>query len=152
MRTVLVAIFLSAGLASNAAASPGLVVQNAHSAALMHAPGTPNCFAAVPVHGDPRSQPSVFLMRGESGCAVPWHWHSASENIIITAGHARAQVRGHEWTTLTTGDFISVVPKQTMRFACVDRCTLYLYSDGPFTLHYVDAHEKEISPIQALKP
>lgn len=133
------------------AAAPALKIQNVRTAALMHAPGTPNCFAAVPVHGDPRSQPSLFLMRGEAGCAVPWHWHSASENIIITAGHARAQVRGHEWSALSPGDFISVPAKESMRFSCVNRCALYLYSDGPFTLHYVNAHGKEITPNQALK-
>lgn len=153
MKVLMSGMFLVAIVVTSASVgAQRLVVQNVRTATLIHAPGTPECFAATPVHGDPRSQPSIFLMRGGAGCTVPWHWHSAGENIIMTSGHARAQVRGHGWTALAGGDYISVPRREAMRFSCVDRCALYLYSDGPFTLHYVDAHGSEITPDKALRP
>jgi len=38
-----------------------------------------------------------------------------------------------------------------MNFACVKECTLFVYTDGPFAVHYVDETGKEITPDEALK-
>ncbi len=49
------------------------------------------------------------------------------------------------------GSFLSVPPKHVMNFACVRQCTLFVYTDGPFAVHYVDGTGKEITPDEALK-
>jgi hypothetical protein len=36
-------------------------------------------------------------------------------------------------------------------FRSTTACTLYVYSDAAFDMHYVDADGKEISPEEALK-
>jgi hypothetical protein len=46
---------------------------------------------------------------------------------------------------------LSVPPKHVMNFACAQECTLFVYTDGPFALHYVDEGGNEISPTAALQ-
>jgi hypothetical protein len=38
-----------------------------------------------------------------------------------------------------------------MNFVCVRECTLFVYTDGPFAIHYVGDAGKEITPEEALK-
>lgn len=52
---------------------------------------------------------------------------------------------------LEPGSFVSVPPKHVMNFACVRACVLFVYTDGPFAMHYVDEAGKEISPATALQ-
>jgi hypothetical protein len=37
------------------------------------------------------------------------------------------------------------------QFRCDQACTLYIYSDVAFDIHYVGGQGKEISPAEALK-
>lgn len=57
--------------------------------------------------GDPSKEPSVLKMKGSAGCAVPWHWHSATENIMMVSGTAMTQVKGEKLTKLGPGSFLS---------------------------------------------
>jgi quercetin dioxygenase-like cupin family protein len=114
-------------------------------------PNAPDCFLAVIEHGQPEKEASVMLMKGSAGCAVPWHWHISNEQIMMLTGTARTQVRGDKDVVLQSGDYFFVPPHHTMRFACADSCTLFVYTGGPFEIHYVDENGKEISPEEALR-
>jgi hypothetical protein len=41
--------------------------------------------------------------------------------------------------------------KHVHRFTCTQACTLYVYSDAAFDIHYVDDQGKEIPSEEALK-
>ena len=114
-------------------------------------PDAPDCFQAVIEHGQPEKEASVMLMKGSAGCTVPWHWHISNEQIMMLKGTARAQVRGDKDVVLQSGDYFFVPPHHAMRFACAGSCTLFVYTGGPFEIHYVDENGKEIPPEQALK-
>jgi quercetin dioxygenase-like cupin family protein len=114
-------------------------------------PNAPDCFLAVIEHGQPDKEASVMLMKASTGCAVPWHWHISNEQIMMLKGTARAQVRGDKDVVLQSGDYFLVPPHHVMRFACATSCTLFVYTGGPFEIHYVDESGKEISPEEALK-
>jgi quercetin dioxygenase-like cupin family protein len=114
-------------------------------------PNAPDCFLAVIDHGQPEKEASVMLMKASAGCSVPWHWHISNEQIMMLTGTARSQVRGDKDVVLRSGDYFFVPPHHVMRFACVGSCTLFLYTGGPFEIHYVDENGKEISPEEALK-
>ncbi len=60
-------------------------------------------------------------------------------------------MKGEKPTQLGPGSFLSVPPKHVMNFACVHECTLFVYTDGPFAVHYVDEAGNEISPTAALQ-
>lgn len=57
--------------------------------AMVHMPGTPECFVMAAQQGDPSKEASILKMRGGAGCAVPWHWHPATENIMMVSGIAK---------------------------------------------------------------
>lgn len=92
-----------------------------------------------------------MLMKASAACAVPWHWHISNEQIMMLTGTARTQVRGDKDVVLQRGDYFFVPPHHPMRFACATPCTLFVYTGGPFEIHYVDENGKEISPQEALK-
>ena len=118
---------------------------------MVHMPGTPDCFVMVTEQGDPSKEASILKMKGSAGCAVPWHWHPATENIMMVSGTAETQVKGEKPTQLRPGSFLTVPPKHVMNFACGHECTLFVYTDGPFAVHYVDEAGNEISPTAALQ-
>jgi quercetin dioxygenase-like cupin family protein len=118
---------------------------------MVHMPGTPGCFVMAAQQGDPGKEASILKMKGSAGCAVPWHWHPSAENIMMVSGTARTAVKDEKPIELAAGSFLSVPPKHVMNFACVRECTLFVYTDGPFAVHYVDETGKEITPDEALK-
>lgn len=118
---------------------------------MVHMPDTPDCFVMAAEQGDPSKEASILKMKGSARCAVPWHWHPATENIMMVSGTAETQVKGEKPIQLGPGSFLSIPPKHVMNFACVHECTLFVYSDGPFALHYVDEAGNEISPTAALQ-
>jgi quercetin dioxygenase-like cupin family protein len=118
---------------------------------MVHMPDTPDCFVMATEQGDPSREASILKMKGSAGCAVPWHWHPATENIMMVSGTAETQVKGEKPTRLGPGSFLSVPPKHVMNFVCGHECTLFVYTDGPFALHYVDEAGDEISPTAALQ-
>ena len=124
---------------------------DATEGALIHMPGTPDCFLGAPRMGDPAKEASIMKMKGSSGCAVPWHWHPADEHIMMVSGTGRAEVKGAEPVLLQAGDFYSARSMHVMRFACVTECSLFVYTDGSFAIHYVDDSGREIPPEEALK-
>jgi quercetin dioxygenase-like cupin family protein len=121
------------------------------STPMVHMPGTPDCFVMATKQGDPTKEASILKMKGSAGCAVPWHWHPATENIMMVSGTAETQVKGEKPIQLEPGSFLSVPPKHVMNFACAHECTLFVYTDGPFAVHYVDEAGNEISPTVALQ-
>lgn len=118
---------------------------------MVHMPGTPDCFVMATEQGDPGKEASILKMKGNAGCAVPPHWHPATENIMMVSGTAKTQVKGEEPIQLGPGSFLSVPPNHVMNFVCVRECTLFVYTDGPFAVHYVDEAGNEISPTAALQ-
>ena len=118
---------------------------------MVHMPDTPDCFVTAVEHGDPSKEASILKMKGSAGCTVPWHWHPATENIMMVSGTAKTQVKGEKPVQLAQGSFLSVPGKHAMNFVCLQECTMFVYTDGPFAMHYVDETGNEISPPTALQ-
>ena len=118
---------------------------------MVHMPDTPDCFVMATEQGDPGKEASILKMKGSAGCTVPWHWHPATENIMMVSGTAETQVKGEKPIQLGPGSFLSVPPKHVMNFACIQECTLFVYTDGSFAMHYVDEAGNEIPPAAALQ-
>ena len=146
-------VLISIGLLASSIEAQTAVRQRGGSseADLVHMPGTPDCFLGASRMGDPTKEASIMKMQGSSGCSVPWHWHPADEHIMMVSGSGRAQVKGDVPVVLKAGDFYSAHSKHVMRFACVSQCTLFVYTDGAFAIHYVDDDGHEIPPEEALK-
>ena len=153
--------FATYGLLS-AAVAMGLVLQSAraddkmvHSAMasskFVNFPGLPKCMTGSVQNGDPGKGASVILAKAGAGCAVPWHWHTADEQLMMVSGTARVAMKDGKPASVRSGDYLAMPGKQVHQFTCVAACTLFIAPSGAFDIHYVDKDGKEISPDDALK-
>jgi quercetin dioxygenase-like cupin family protein len=115
--------------------------------------GLPTCVQASIQSGDPAQSAFVALVKAKAGCAVPWHWHAANEQLMIIEGTARVQMKDMgKPVALRAGGFAMMPSHHIHEFRCTQACTFFLYSDQKFDIHYVDPQGKEIPPEEALKP
>lgn len=115
-------------------------------------PGVPECFMGSVQQGDPSNGDAILLLKGKSGCVIPWHWHSPTERVMMVSGRAKLEMKDGSPATLRAGDFVNLDSKHVHQFTCQLTCTLFDVSTGaPFDIHYVDASGTEIPPDQALK-
>jgi quercetin dioxygenase-like cupin family protein len=114
-------------------------------------PGMPTCSEGAVVDGDPSKGPSIVLAKLRAGCVFPWHWHTATENLMLVSGTAHVQASDGPDMPLTAGGFASMPSKHVHKFRCDTDCTLYVHSDAAFDMHYVNAEGSELTPEEALK-
>jgi hypothetical protein len=103
--------------------------------------------------GDAAKEPSIVVERYGVGCAIPWHWHTPIEHIMMVAGTLSFEEKGKPVQELSAGDFLLIPSRRISRARCVGTtpCIDFLYTDGPFDMHFVDEAGKEISPEEARK-
>jgi quercetin dioxygenase-like cupin family protein len=116
-------------------------------------PNAPECFTVAVEKGDPSKGPSVILARFTPGCVAPYHWHTPSETVMIVSGSLEVQMQGDKSLTLHHGDFAYMPSHHAHRATCrpAAACILFLSSDAPFDIHWVDATGQEISLDAALQ-
>ncbi len=114
-------------------------------------PGLPQCARNAVLSGDPAKGPSVILGKIASGCTVPWHWHTPTEQLMMVKGTARVETKQGKPLVIQAGGFAELPPRHVHQFRCVAECLMYVHADGPFDIHYVDKQGNEIGPEAALK-
>ncbi len=117
----------------------------------MQLPGLPTCSSLSVQNGDPSKGPSIIMLKLATGCSAPWHWHTPNEHLMIVSGSGTAEMKDGKPMVLRAGGYVQMPASHIHRFKCSSACLLYLYSDGAFDLHYVDAKGNEITPDAALK-
>ncbi len=122
------------------------------SSKFMTLPMLPACMSISAQRGDPMKGAAVLLIKFKSGCVVPWHWHSANENLMMVSGKGKAEMKSGGAHAMAMGDYLYLPAKQAHQFTCVSSCVVFDVIDGAFDIHYVDSEGKEIPPDQALKP
>jgi quercetin dioxygenase-like cupin family protein len=140
------------GLAlQNAGAEDEMVHASKASSKFVNFPGLPTCMTGSVQNGDPTKGASVILAKSTAGCAVPWHWHTASEQLMMISGTAKAEMKDGSPVSVHSGDYVAMPGKQPHQFTCIAACSLFIMPSGAFDIHYVDKDGKEISPDEALK-
>jgi quercetin dioxygenase-like cupin family protein len=141
-------------LAAAGAAAQDAAVRNLGDMEFHPFPGFPTCTTGTVQKGDPAKEPSIILAKANKGCAIPWHWHTPNEHLMMMSGAATLEMKeGGKPQTLKAGGFAIMPSKHVHRFQCITKtCLVYIYADAaPFDIHYVDAQGTEIQPDQALK-
>ena len=121
------------------------------STKFMALPVLPACMTISAQRGDPMKDAAVLLLKVKSGCIVPWHWHTANENLMMVSGSAKAEMSDGA-NTLVAGDYLYLAGRQVHQFTCISSCVVFDVIDGAFDIHYVDKDGNEIPVEQALKP
>ena len=148
-----VACFLvtaSLGVAQDAAKASKTAAPVA--AKFMEFPGLPKCLVGSVQNGDPMKGAAVILAKGKTGCVVPWHWHTASEQLMFVSGTGTVEMKDEGKKSLSAGGYVNLPGKHQHEFRCTASCTFFISTDGAFDIHYVDASGNEIPVDQALKP
>jgi quercetin dioxygenase-like cupin family protein len=114
-------------------------------------PGLPTCAPGSVQSGDPARGPSIILGKLAAGCAIPWHWHTPNEHVMLVSGAGSMELKDGKPLTLRAGGFALMPSRHVHRFRCTASCTLYVYSDAALDIHYVDGQGNEIPPDAALK-
>ncbi len=153
MRLVLRSLFAVALLAPLAAQSQDqMPYAPMASSKFMNLPMLPSCMTLSAQHGDPMKGAAILLIKFKSGCVVPWHWHTADENLLMVSGKGKAEMKSGGAHPMAMGDYIFLAGKQVHQFTCISSCVLFDVIGGAFDIHYVDSEGKEIPVEQALKP
>lgn len=113
-------------------------------------PGLPKCTPGSVKSGDPAKGPSIILAKADTGCTVPWHWHSPNEHLMMVEGAARIDMLSGKPITLRAGGYAMLPGKHVHQFVCTNSCVFYVHSDAALDIHYVDKQGNEIPPDQAL--
>ncbi len=72
---------------------------------------------------------------------------------MMVSGTFRFEIKGEKPVRIERGDFVVMPSHHISQTTCIgpDSCIDFLYTDGPFDVHFVDETGKEISLDQALK-
>jgi quercetin dioxygenase-like cupin family protein len=148
----IVLLFVSASAFAQAS-SDQPVVNKAAALKFASIPNAPACITIAVERGDPAAGPSVMLAKFAPGCAVPWHWHIPNEHVMGVSGVLRVEMKDGKPAMLGAKDFGFMPGHHIHRATCIGSapCFSYLYSDGPFDIHYVDKAGNEISLADAMK-
>ena len=97
------------------------------------------CLADVLEAGDPAKGPSTLLLKAKPGCLVPWHYHSALEELTVITGRVRTEMTGHEAATLGPGGFAAMPGKMAHQFRCGEeaQCLMLVTFDGIYDIFWV---------------
>jgi quercetin dioxygenase-like cupin family protein len=121
------------------------------STKFMTLPVLPSCMTVSAQRGDPMKGAAVLLLKVNSGCVVPWHWHTANENLMMVSGKGKSEMSGGAHT-MAMGDYLYLAGRQVHQFTCISSCLVFDVIDEAFDIHYVDKDGNEIPVEQALKP
>jgi quercetin dioxygenase-like cupin family protein len=150
--SILLLAVLVAGPAAQSTFAEDKMASAASSASkFVNLPGLPTCLQGSVQNGDPSKGASVILGKVPAGCRIPWHWHTAGEQLMFVSGQAKVEMKDGPPATLHAGSYINLPAKGVHQFTCAAACTLFIAPEGAFDIHYVDADGKEISPDDALK-
>lgn len=114
-------------------------------------PPLPTCASGSVQTGDPAKGAFIVAVKLTTGCSLPWHWHTAGENLMIVSGTGRVEMKDGPSQTLRAGGYVQLPSHHVHQFLCKNKCTFFFYSDGAWDMHYVDTQGTEISPDDALK-
>ncbi len=126
------------------------MVKSTENVAFKPIPNLPSCVTGVVERGDPRTGPYVAFVKETAGCTIPWHWHSASEQVMYVTGSGRLEMKGEPEQTVSQGSFAYIPSQHQHQLTCPNGCTYYVSRDGASDIHYIDTAGNEISPAKAL--
>jgi quercetin dioxygenase-like cupin family protein len=94
------------------------------------------CLQSALETGNPQNGPSTWILKAPAGCVVPWHRHTAQEQLLIVAGDVRAEMTDHPPTLLQAGGFAMMPGRMAHQFTCqgTQACVMFVTFDGVYDI------------------
>ena len=97
------------------------------------------CLRSSPETGDPGTGPSTFILKAAENCVVPWHFHTAEEQLVVIRGSVLTEMDGMQSSTLGAGGYALMPSKKHHRFSCGSdsECLMVVSFDRPYDIFWV---------------
>jgi quercetin dioxygenase-like cupin family protein len=140
-------LIAQAQMASSAAAKSGLV--KALSDVKFEGDDA-KCLRSATENGDPDTGPSTLILKAAPDCKVPWHYHTAEEQLIVTGGTVQAEMDGMAAATLNAGGFAMMPSKVKHRFSCQSKteCVMFVTFDRKYDIVWVKDSSSPATPAK----
>src|ERR1700719_4682110 len=76
------------------------------------------CLLSAIETGDPTTGRSTLILKASPGCVVPWHFHTAEEQLIIISGTVIAEMTRHQPPRVGPGGFAMMGGNTPKPFTC----------------------------------
>jgi quercetin dioxygenase-like cupin family protein len=99
------------------------------------------CLSYAVESGDPDHGASTMILKAPPGCVVPWHYHTAREELMVARGSVLTEMEGMQSTTLEAGGFGTMRGGEKHQFTCTRKseCILFVTFDQAYDIHWVSA-------------
>ena len=96
------------------------------------------CLSSAIETGDPATGRSTVILKASAGCVVPWHFHSAEEQLIIISGAVLAEMTDHRPTRLGPGGFAMMGSRMPHQFTCQRKsaCVMIVTFDRAYDIFW----------------
>jgi quercetin dioxygenase-like cupin family protein len=96
------------------------------------------CLRSALQTGNPGAGASTWALKAPAGCVVPWHRHTAREQLIVVTGDVQAEMVGHQPTRLGPGGFAVMEGGMAHQFTCQGReaCVMFITFDQAYDIQW----------------
>jgi quercetin dioxygenase-like cupin family protein len=97
------------------------------------------CLLSAVETGNPSTGPSTIVLKAPPNCLVPWHYHTAAEQLIVIEGSVRTEMDGMSPRLLGSGGFAMMPSKARHRFSCQSKtaCVMFVTFDRTYDIFWV---------------
>lgn len=97
------------------------------------------CLMFATETGDPNAGASTHILELSNGCVVPWHYHSAEEQLMVIQGQILVAVDTDTPVSLGPGGFAVMPSKEHHEFSCESYrgCKVFVGFDGAYDICWV---------------
>jgi quercetin dioxygenase-like cupin family protein len=103
------------------------------------------CLLSATETGNPATGPSTFILKAPPNCLVPWHYHTAQEQLIVAQGTVRTEMEGMPAHPLEPGGFAMMPGKAKHQFSCQSKtaCVMFVTFDRAYDIFWVKDDKKK---------
>jgi len=97
------------------------------------------CLSSAVETGDPATGPSTIILKAPPHCVIPWHYHTAQEQLIVIQGRVPTEMEGMAKMDLGPGGFAMMPGKAKHQFSCESKtpCVLFVMFDRKYDIFWV---------------
>jgi hypothetical protein len=94
------------------------------------------CLQSALETGGPETGPSTWILKAPPGCLLPWHSHTAEEQLMVVAGTLLAEMTDHPPTLLGPGGFAVMGGHRAHQFTCQGTapCVMFVTFDRAYDI------------------
>ena len=96
------------------------------------------CLLSAIETGNPTTGRSTLILKAPSRCVVPWHSHTAEEQLIVITGNVISEMLDHKPARLGPGGFAVMGSRMPHQFTCLARhgCLMIVAFDGQYDIFW----------------